>query len=224
MTATAEGLPLLDLVRTLLGGGAATRVYLTDPSSAFAQAGLSDLSLEDVHDVVTLVEDTRTVDYASARVDDTEPNLPGMPLGDGGASGAADFLAEYLTGAAGHPGYGVPDDADWSEDDVFADVGGPVGPHEGDDHGGWADADFGAGDPSSVEVAWTDPVEVREGGHGLDLEARSDGFSEIDSAGSDVDPDVDSAGPDVDFGAGSFASPAPDSHTSPDDVDGSAVA
>jgi hypothetical protein len=223
MTSTAEGLPVLDLVRTLLGGGAATRVYLTDPSSAFAQAGLSHLSLEDVYDVVTLVEDTRTVDYASARVDDTEPNLPGMPLGDGGATGAADFLAEYLTGAAGHPGYGVPEDAEWPEDDVFSDVRGPTSNDEGD-HDGWGDADFGAGDPSSVEVAWTDPAEIPEGGHGLDLEARSDGFSEIDSARSDVDPDVDSAGSDVDFGAGSFASQAPDPHTGPDDVDGSAVA
>jgi hypothetical protein len=112
MTATADGLPLLDLVRTLLGGGAATRVYLTDPSSAFAQAGLSHLSLEDVHDAVTLVEDTRTVDYAAARIDDAEPDLPAMPLGDGGATDAADFLAEYLTGAAGHPGYGVPEGVD----------------------------------------------------------------------------------------------------------------
>ena len=211
MTATAEGLPLLDLMRTLLGGGAATRVYLTDPSSAFAQAGLSRLSLEDVHDVVTLVEDTRTVDYAAARADDTEPDLPAMPLGDGGATGAADFLAEYLTNAAGHPGYGVPEGADWSEDDVFADVGGPTLPQEGDDHAFWADAEFGAGDRSSAEVsAWTDPVEVTEGG--LDLEAPSDGFSD--------------AGSDVEFGAGSFASPAPapEPHAGPDDADDSAVA
>jgi hypothetical protein len=213
MTAPAEGLPLLDLVRALLGGGAATRVYLTDPSSAFAQAGLSNLSLEDVHDVVTLVEDTRTVDYAAARVDDTEPDLPAMPLGDGGATGgAADFLAEYLTGAAGHPGYGVREGVDGSEDDVFADA--PTTPGE-DDSAFWADADFGAGDRSSAEVsAWTDPAEVPEGG--LALEAPSDGF-----AGADSD-----AGSDVDFGAGSFAGPASasDPAAGPDDADGPAVA
>jgi hypothetical protein len=213
MTATAEGLPLIDLVRALLGGGAATRVYLTDPSSAFAQAGLSHLSLEDVHDVVMLVEDTRTVDFAAARVDDTEPDLPAMPLGDGGITGAADFLAEYLTGAAGHPGYGVPEAADWSESDVFAEVAGSASPHEGDDHAFWPDADFGAGGRSADEVStWTDPTEVTEGGPGLDLETPSDRFCD--------------AGSDADFGAGSFASPAaaPEPSAGPDDADNPAVA
>lgn len=92
----AETLSLMEFLQALLTDTELQDSFADDPQGTLAVHGLADLTPDDVHDALVLVQDNLTVDYA---LDFSAPAAPPPPppAGDGHEA-AVEYLARYLAG------------------------------------------------------------------------------------------------------------------------------
>jgi hypothetical protein len=122
----AETLSLMEFLHALLTDAGLRGDFGDDPQGTLAAHGLADLSPDDVHDALVLVQDTQTVDYS---LDATTAPPPPPPTGDGHEA-AVEYLARYLAGprdAAAEewadPGFGTGDDSGHDAEHLVDDGG-----------------------------------------------------------------------------------------------------
>jgi len=89
----AETLSLMEFLQALLGDAELRGDFGDDPQGTLAAHGLADLTPDDVHDALVLVQDNQTVDYS---LDAITP-APPPPAGDDHEA-AVEYLARYLDG------------------------------------------------------------------------------------------------------------------------------
>ena len=103
----AETLSLMEFLQALLADAELRGDFGEDPQGTLAAHGLADLTPDDVHDALVLVQDNQTVDYSLDAIDPRAPAARGRrPRGRGGVPRP---LPRWST--AGGPGRALTDPA-----------------------------------------------------------------------------------------------------------------
>jgi hypothetical protein len=108
----AETLSLMEFLQALLADAELRGDFGDDPQGTLAAHGLADLTPDDVHDALVLVQDNQTVDYS---LDAITP-APPPPAGDDHEA-AVEYLARYLDGTQ----QAGPDEQ-WTDPDAAPDA------------------------------------------------------------------------------------------------------
>lgn len=175
----AETLSLMEFLQALLADAALRGDFGDDPQGTLAAHGLADLTPDDVHDALVLVQDNQTVDYS---LDAITP-APPPPAGDDHEA-AVEYLARYLDGTQ----QARPDEQ-WTDPDAAPDA----------QFGGFGtgdDAWYGAGSGSPADDdAWA--VEPDGAGyHAEPVEPAGYAFDEFEDFGDGDLLSDDLDGPD----------------------------
>jgi hypothetical protein len=175
----AETLSLMEFLQALLADAELRGDFGDDPQGTLAAHGLADLTPDDVHDALVLVQDNQTVDYS---LDAITP-APPPPAGDDHEA-AVEYLARYLDGTQ----QAGPDEQ-WTDPDAAPDA----------QFGGFGtgdDAWYGAGSGSPADDdAWA--VEPDGAGyHAEPVEPAGYVFDEFEDFGDGDLHGDDLGGPD----------------------------
>ena len=175
----AETLSLMEFLQALLGDAELRGDFGDNPQGTLAAHGLADLTPDDVHDALVLVQDNQTVDYSLDAITPTPP----PPAGDDHEA-AVEYLARYLDG----PQQAGPEEQ-WTDPDTA------LAPTFGGFEAG-EDVRYGAGSGSPADdVTWA--VEPDGAGyHAEPVEPAGYAFDEFEDFGDGDLLGDDPDGPD----------------------------
>jgi hypothetical protein len=91
----AETLSLMEFLQALLADAELRDSFADDPQGTLSVHGLAELTPDDVHDALVLVQDNQTVDYLDLS---GAPTPPPPPTAGNGHEAAVEYLARYLAG------------------------------------------------------------------------------------------------------------------------------
>jgi hypothetical protein len=150
----AEPLSLMEFLQAILTEADLRDSFAHEPQGTLAVHGLADLTPDDVHDALVLVQDNQTVDY-SLDLSGTPAPPPPPPAGESHEA-AVEYLARYLAGPP-QPAAEEP----WSTLDPDATEPGPGGApaDPSEEFGTGVDDEYGAG-TAGVPEHVTEPIDL----------------------------------------------------------------